>query len=339
MRPDANWWPWLPILGRGRHTDLVGVVTGPLLAMLLLAAVIVWVQRVLVPNRRGLLALPAIVLPLLTPFLIPVDWVYTRAFFTVSMVVMAGKAWELVRDRVPDPRMLERLGTLCFWLLIPPKATLPQSLDAAAKTRAQGRRRLVRALLKLPGVALLTLVHLCWPQVHDNVWLEAFWALWLTYLAVSGVIDVFSGLAMQTGIPVAEAFDTPPLARSPRDFWGKRWNLIVHDMMFRHVFLPMGGLRRPLRSTLAVFLFSGLVHEYFVFAALGHPSRYTGFMLAFFTVHGIAVLVQLAWDRGPGRRKSMRRPLAIGLHLAWFTLTAPLFFAPIGEIFARAWPN
>ena len=131
----------------------------------------------------------------------------------------------------------------------------------------------------------------------------------------------------------------PPLARSPRDFWGRRWNLVVHDLVFRHVFLPLGGLRRPLRSTVGVFVISGLIHEYFVLACLGHPGRYPGFMMLFFGLHGLAVMVQLAWDRGPGRRSRMARPLAIVLHLAWFTLTAPLFFAPIGEIFARAWPS
>ncbi len=317
----------------------VGVVTGPLLAVLLLAVLVGWIHRVLLPSRRLSLTIPAIGLSLLLPFLIPVEWVYARALTTVFSVVMAGKAYELLRDRVPDPRMLETLGTLCFWLMVPPKASLPSSADEATKTRAEGRARLGRVLLKAPAIAVLTLIHLHWPQLHANPWLEAFWALWITYFGVSAFVDLATGIAMQTGIPVAEGFDAPPLARSPRDFWGRRWNLMVHDMMFRHVFLPMGGLRKPLRSTFGVFFVSGVVHEHFVFATLGHPSRYTGWMMAFFVVHGIAVLVQLAWDRGPGRRKSMARPLAIALHLSWFTLTAPLFFAPIGEIFARAWPN
>jgi len=317
----------------------VGFIAGPLLACLLVALVVAWIRRVLVPNPRWWLAVPAMGLSLVVPFLIPVHWVYARALVTVSAVVMAGKAYELVRDRVPDPRMLERLGTLCFWLLVPPKAELPDSTTAAARTRAEGRARLRRMLLKSPGVAALTLVHLAWPGLHANPWLEAFWGLWITYLGVSAFVDLVSGLAMQTGIPVAEGFDAPPLARSPRDFWSRRWNLVVHDMLFRHVFLPMRGLRRPLRATLAVFALSGLVHEFFVFATLGRPSRYAGFMMIFFAVHGVAVVAQLWWDRGPGRRKHMPRPLAIVLHLAWFTLTAPLFFAPIGEIFARAWPN
>jgi hypothetical protein len=220
---------------------------------------------------------------------------------------------------------------------------------------ADGRRRLARAVLKLPGVAVLVLAHLRWPGLHADPWVEAFWGLWLAWLAISAFVDVLSGLAMQTGITVVESFDAPPLARSPREFWGRRWNLVVSDAVFRHVFLPLGGLRHPLRATAWVFLVSGLVHELFVLVVLGHPARHSGFMMLFFGLQGLAVTAQLAWDRGPGRRQrpaappgdamrrgrqtSMARPLAVALHLCWMTLTAPLFFAPIGELLADAWPS
>jgi Membrane bound O-acyl transferase family len=312
----------------------LGVVGGPLLVLLLVVATIAWDRGVLWRSRRPLWLVPAVLLPMAMPFAIPSQWVYARLLVTVLAVPMAGKGYELLRDRVPEPRLLERLDTFCFWLLVPPKAKLPADLAAAARTRADGRHRLVRAVHKLPGVAALTLVHLGWPGLHDDPWVEAFWGLWLTWLAVSALVDVLTGLAMQTGIAVAETFDVPPLARSPRDFWGRRWNLVVHDMVFRHVFLPLGGLRRPLRSTLGVFVISGLLHELFVVMALGRLPRHVGFMLLFFGLHGLAVMAQLAWDRGPGRRRRMARPLAVALHLGWMTLTAPIFFAPIGEVFS-----
>lgn len=305
----------------------------------MLAAVVAWDLRVLRPHPTVARLLPAIVVPLAVPFVVPVGWVYPRALTSVLCIVMAGKAYELWRDRVPEPRLLQHPGTFCFWLLVPPKAQLPHDVAEADRVRAQGRGRLLRAALKVPGVAALTLVHLHWPAVHHDPWVEAFWALWLTYLGVSAFVDLVSGLAMQTGIDVAEGFDAPPLARSPRDFWGQRWNLVVHDLVFRHVFMPLGGIRKPLRSTMGVFIVSGLIHELFVLSCLGHVGRYPGFMLLFFAIHGVAVMAQLAWDRGPGRRSTMARPLAIALHLGWITLTSPLFFAPLGEIFARAWPN
>jgi len=304
------------------------------LALALVAATIAWDRCVLWRSRRVVWLVPAVLLPLAMPLTIPREWVYARALVAVWGITMAGKGYELLRDRVPDPRMLARLPTFSFWLLVPPKAELPTGLAAAMRVKDEGLRRLARAGLKLPGVGALLLVHLYWPGLHEDPWIEAFWGLWLTYLAVSGFVDVVSGLVMQTGIAVAEAFDVPPLARSPREFWGRRWNLVVNDLVFRHVFLPLGGLRRPLRATFWVFVISGLVHELFVLFVLGHPGRYTGYMMMFFGLHGLAVMAQLAWDRGPGRRKSMARPLAVALHLSWMTLTSPLFFAPIGEVFA-----
>lgn len=314
-----------------------------MLALVVVVLTIAWDRAVLQRSPRVVWLVPALLLPAVLPLTIPAQWVYARALAAVWGITMAGKAWELWRGRVPEPRLLERLPTFCFWLLVPPKAEPSADGTAAAKVRAAGRRRLGRAVLKLPAVAALLLLHLRWPGLHASPWVEAFWGLWITWLGVSAFVDVVSGLAMQTGIGVAEAFDVPPLARSPRDFWGRRWNLVVHDMVLRHVFMPAGGLRRPLRATVWVFVISGLLHEVFVLAALGHPSEHTGSMMLFFGLHGLAVVGQLAWERARRRRRRRARPLprpvAVALHLAWMTLTTPLFFAPIGEVFRHAWPN
>lgn len=304
-----------------------------------LAFVVGWTRLVLAPTPTLGRLWPALVVPLLLPFVSPLPWVYPQALLTVLCIVMAGKAYELFRGRVPDPAMLGPLPSFVFWQLVPLKARAPRTALEASHARAKGRARLLRATFKLPGVAALTIVHLSWPGLHDGPWLEAFWALWITYLGVSALVDVVGGLAMQSGNALAEGFNAPPLARSPRDFWSRRWNLVVHDLVFRHVFLPLGGLRRPLRGTIGVFVLSGLIHEYFIVACMGRASSYPGWMMLFFGLHGIAVMAQLAWDRGPGRRKNLPRALAIVLHLGWFTLTAPLFFFPMGEVFAGAWPN
>src|SRR5690606_20388118 len=109
-----------------------------------------------------------------------------------------------------------------------------------------------------------------WPGVHAHGWWSIQWNLWMLYAALSGLADVVTGLAMQSGIGFAEVFDAPPLARSPRDFWSRRWNLYIHDLAYRHVFPRWGGIRHPLRATLGVFVVSGLMHEYVVWACLGH---------------------------------------------------------------------
>merc|ERR1712032_1250380 len=50
---------------------------------------------------------------------------------------------------------------------------------------------------------------------------------------------------------------------SPIDFWSRRWNLTVHEMLKRNIFKPLllSGLPKWLATTL-VFIVSALLHEY-----------------------------------------------------------------------------
>ena len=52
----------------------------------------------------------------------------------------------------------------------------------------------------------------------------------------------------------------------------------------------MRGLRHPLRSTLAVFAVSGLLHEYLFWMAIG---RGAGLQMSFFLLQGVAVAATL----------------------------------------------
>ncbi len=155
--------------------------------------------------------------------------------------------------------------------------------------------------------------------------------MWALYLGFSGLTDILSGLAMQGGIWLHESFVFPPAARSPRDFWGQRWNLFIHRFAARNIFVPFGGRRRPLRAMAAVFIASGLLHEYLVLASGGTWSPYAGYMMLFFALHGLAAGVQTQLERRH-KRARLPRPVAVALHQAWMTCTAPLFFAPLQHI-------
>lgn len=304
-----------------------------MLTVSLLAFVTVWNLHNV--RRRSATPWPAIVVSLLVPFTIPVDWMVLRAAATIWAVVSSFKTWELARGGGSDPRMQQTLARAFLWLEVPQDSRVPDDDTAASSIRIEGRHRLRRALLKTPGALGLWALEVHWPSIHSNPWGEALWALLIMWLGMTAIIDVVAGTAMQSGIHVAEGFKTPPLARSPRDFWGHRWNLFVHRWFGRHVFRPVGGLRHPIRGTLIVFLVSGLVHEYVVAAAIGQLPQRIGWMTAFFLVHGIAVIVEVATQRRFGRGPWFPRPVAICLHLLWLTLTAPLFFGPLSEIFSK----
>ena len=58
-------------------------------------------------------------------------------------------------------------------------------------------------------------------------------------------------------------------ATSPSDFWGRRWNVLVHAVMKRGVYKPVRKYTgSSVLASLAVFTASGLFHEWFVHAVL-----------------------------------------------------------------------
>jgi hypothetical protein len=56
-------------------------------------------------------------------------------------------------------------------------------------------------------------------------------------------------------------------ATSPSDFWGRRWNVLVHAAMKRGMYKPVRRrTNSPLVASLAVFVASGVFHEWLVHA-------------------------------------------------------------------------
>ena len=70
--------------------------------------------------------------------------------------------------------------------------------------------------------------------------------------------------ALVTGYETEDTMNNPVFgATSPSDFWGRRWNLLIHDVLKRGCFLPV---RKYASSTtvavLATFCASGIFHEW-----------------------------------------------------------------------------
>jgi len=293
-----------------------------------------WSWRALAGRRGWLGAWPAVIICVAMPFALPTTWTPVRIVFAALAVAGAAKSWMAAHGGPRDPAMAAGPFRFALWFLVPPESTWPATEAAAVAVRSRGLRRGGRGLVKLPPAAALYFLGAMVPEVHANRFVEGFWALWFCWLALSALADLVTAAFMiAAGVDFDEVFDTPPKARSPRDFWGNRWNLFVHHFASRYLFLPLGGRHRPALATAGVFACSGAMHEYFVLACLGRPSVYAGTMMAFFALQGAAVLGEMALRRRR-RAASLPRSVAVALHLAWLTLTAPLFFAPLAEVFA-----
>lgn len=286
-------------------------------------------------RRRGA-ALWALVVCLCLPWTTPAETRWLRIISTGYAIIFALQIWELHRDRIRDRRLFATpLGFLLWWL-IPLDARRVEQAGARRAVRRQGHWRMCRAAAKLGATLGLFALHNEYTGHFANPWLFSAWSMAGLYCYLSGVADALTGAGMQAGLAIDEPFESPWLSRNPAEFWGKRWNVFVTNFARRHVFWPIGGLRRPTRATMAIFIGSGLAHEYIVICCRPGLSPYLGYTLAFFTIHGLAVIAQgyLAKLRRQDRRTAARawpRGLCVGLHVAWMWLTSPLFFLPLND--------
>ncbi|HET7745897.1 MAG TPA: MBOAT family protein [Vicinamibacteria bacterium] len=124
------------------------------------------------------------------------------------------------------------------------------------------------------------------------------------YFALAGFANLAALSLSLRGLDYQDPFDNPLLSRTPSEFWGRRWNTWVNHTLYRYVFLPAGGRRRPARGIMAAFLVSGLFHDALVAAG---NLRVTLWMTAFFLLQGLIVAVT-SGSRG-FRRLARRSPV------------------------------
>jgi hypothetical protein len=78
-------------------------------------------------------------------------------------------------------------------------------------------------------------------------------------------IDALASLMSNSisGLKTAKMMDSPVLkSDSIADFWSRRWNYLVHCALKRGVYKQIRKYRSATFASLAVFLASGLIHEY-----------------------------------------------------------------------------
>jgi hypothetical protein len=289
--------------------------------------------------RRGWLSAPAALLlgvPLLAlPFLLPEHAHLGRAVLTGYAVSLAMKLRLLVVGQA-DPEMLATLPRLLAWLVTPQASWWPRSHEELVATRRTAAGRLLRsfaqAVLMLVVVAAKVQLAVRFdvrfdPGRYGPPLLTAVEMLQF-FLLLAALADGAAALAALAGIRTEAVFLEPIAARSPGDFWARRWNLVVHRFARQQIFLPVARRLGPLTAVALTFGASGIMHEYVVLASVGLSGYQPGLMLAFFALQALAVVLTSGLDRA-GRRRPMPHVVAAALHLGWLLATAPLFFLPL----------
>lgn len=126
-----------------------------------------------------------------------------------------------------------------------------------------------------------------------------------------GLLRVLKGCLRFTGYPVRTLFPNVFLTKGIADFWSKRWNVGYSQMMQRVVFRPVAGVAGKDMGFLAVFVISGVLHELAI--TLPIQTGY-GYPTAYFTLHGLLVLLENKLGRSFGRPLTL---LLVVLPLGW----------------------
>ncbi|KAL2938987.1 Long-chain-alcohol O-fatty-acyltransferase [Bienertia sinuspersici] len=157
------------------------------------------------------------------------------------------------------------------------------------------------------------------------------------YLGVEITLGVTAALVrpiLGMGLGLDPQFNEPYLATSLQDFWGRRWNLMVSDILRLSVYDPIRRVASPLvgrkwalvGGMLASFTVSGLMHEviYFYFTRVKPTWEVTWF----FVLHGVCTVVEVVVKEAVNGRLRLHRLISGPLTIGFLGVTAWWLFLP-----------
>ncbi|XWS45765.1 hypothetical protein CRYUN_Cryun14cG0007400 [Craigia yunnanensis] len=143
-------------------------------------------------------------------------------------------------------------------------------------------------------------------RVYDYIeYMHPYIIMLLYSLHIYFLLEIILAIGAATvrsfsGLELEPQFKEPYLSTSLQDFWGKRWNLMVTNILRPTVYEPtlrfssivVGRKWAPLPSVFATFVVSGIMHE-LMFYYLGRLSP-NGEVSWFFLIHGFCLTLEIA---------------------------------------------
>lgn len=196
------------------------------------------------------------------------------------------------------------------------------------------KRKPLNYVTKLMIIAVLIRIYAHKRYIHQHIILFCY-CLHM-YLMLEMLLALFAALAKALiRVELEPQFNDPYLATSLQDFWGRRWNLMVSNILHPTVYRPVRSISArfmttklaPIPAVLATFLVSGLMHE-LIFYNIGRLTP-TGEMICFFLLHGASVSLEIVFKKMCDGRFSLPRFVSGPLTLAYVIYTSFwLFFPP-----------
>lgn len=136
------------------------------------------------------------------------------------------------------------------------------------------------------------------------------------------------------GLELEPQFNEPYLATSLQDFWGKRWNLMVTNILRLTIYQPIlnsssnfiGREWAPLPAVLSTFLVSAAMHE-LMFYYLGR-LRPNWEITWFFLIHGFCLAIEISLKKVLAGKFRLSRVVSGMATVAFVMITASWLFFP-----------
>ncbi len=243
--------------------------------------------------------LPLVILPVMALWLASA-WPPWAFMWMLAFSIYVALKWLSFADAI-DPARRPAGGSLAYLLLWPGMdAKAFFQIDKSVQ-RPRGREWFL-AMAKMALGAILVVVAAVRVQADP---LGAGWVgmVGMVVALHFGLFHLLSVAWRRAGIDARPIMDAPFLASSLSDFWGRRWNLAFRDLAHAYVFRPLVGTLGGAGATLAVFLVSGLVHDFVISlparGGYGRPTLY-------FAVQGVgAVFERTRLGKRIGTRKAV----------------------------------
>ena len=236
---------------------------------------------------RAIKWLPLALLPGAT-LLLAHAWPAWMFMWTLAFALYLSFKWLALADfvnRFGWPSWPRMLGFLLLW----PGMDADAFFDTEAEVKPPAVSEWAFALAKIAlGCAILFAVA---PMVLAMHPLAGGWVgmIGVAFILHFGVIHLLALLWRRAGVNVTPIMQAPILANSVSDFWSRRWNLAFRDLVHRFIFRPVARKHGAKAGMAAVFLASGLIHDFVISLTAGGGY---GLPTLYFCLQGGALLLE-----------------------------------------------
>ncbi|KAI4307938.1 hypothetical protein L6164_031062 [Bauhinia variegata] len=192
--------------------------------------------------------------------------------------------------------------------------------------------KLVSVCIKLLFLAMVICCYDYTENLHPRFFLAIlFCHMYLSIVIALDLCKMSDGCIF--GFEIEPQFNKPHLATSLQNFWGRRWNLMVSDVLRAAIYHPLRRLlTHPIGPTwglpaaiFATFVVSGVMHEFIYYYLARAPPTWE--VTWFFVLYGACTAIEVAVKKAVVHRGwRLHRLLSWSLTVAFLVVTGERLF-------------